>query len=155
MAPIVLVKKKDGTLRFCVNYRKLNSLSQSDAYPMPRIDQLIDRLGQAKYVTTLDLTRGYWQVSVAENARVKTAFVTPFGLYQFRVMPFGLQGAPATFQRMMDQLLRGLEEYEAAYLDNLVIYSDSLEDHMLHLAKVLIDSEEQDSLQNQGNSNLG
>ena len=155
MAPIVLVKKKDGTLRFCVNYRKLNSLSQSDAYPMPRIDQLIDRLGQAKYVTTLDLTRGYWQVSVAENARVKTAFVTPFGLYQFRVMPFGLQGTPATFQRMMDQLLRGLEEYEAAYLDNLVIYSDSLEDHMLHLAKVLIDSEEQDSLQNQGNSNLG
>ena len=150
-----MVKKKDGTLRFCVNYRKLNSLSQSDAYPMPRIDQLIDRLGQAKYVTTLDLTRGYWQVSVAENARVKTAFVTPFGLYQFRVMPFGLQGAPATFQRMMDQLLRGLEEYEAAYLDNLVIYSDSLEDHMLHLAKVLIDSEEQDSLQNQGNSNLG
>ena len=124
-APIVLVKKKDGTLRFCVDYRKLNSRSQSDAYPMPRIDELIDQLGQAKYVTTL-----------AENARVKTAFVTPFGLYQFRVMPFGLQGAPATFQRMMDQLLRGLEEYAAAYLDDLVIYSDSCEDHMLHLAKV-------------------
>ena len=121
---------------FCVDYRKLNSLSQSDAYPMPRIDELIDQLGQAKYVTTLDLTRGYWQVPMAENARVKTAFVTPFGLYQFCVMPFGLQGAPATFQRMMDQLLRGLEEYAAAYLDDLVIYSDSWEDHMLHLAKV-------------------
>ena len=103
---------------------------------MPRIDELIDQLGQAKFVTTLDLTRGYWQVPVAEKARVKTAFVTPFGLYQFRVMPFGLQGAPATFQRMMDQLLHGLEEYAAAYLDDLVIYSDSWEDHMLHLAKV-------------------
>lgn len=73
---------------------------------------------------------------MAENARVKTAFVTPFGLYQFRVMPFELQGAPATFQRMMDQLLRGPEEYTAAYLDDLVIYSDPWEDHMLHLAKL-------------------
>ena len=124
-APIVLVKKKDGTLRFCVDYRKLNSLSQADAYPMPRIDELIDQLGQAMYVTTLDLTQGYWQVPVAEKAREKTAFVAPFGLYQFRMMPFGLQGAPATFQRMMDQLLCGLEGYAAAYLDDLVIYSDS------------------------------
>ena len=74
-APIVLVKKKDGTLRFCVDYRKLNSLSQANAYPMPRIDELIDQLGQAKYVTTLDLTRGYWQVPVAEKAREKTAFI--------------------------------------------------------------------------------
>ena len=131
-APIVLVKKKDGTLRFCVDYRKLNSLSQADAYPMPRIDELIDQLGQAKYVTTLDLTRGYWQVPVAVKAREKTAFVTPFGLYQFRMMPFGLQGAPATFQRMMDQLLRGLEGYAAAYLD-LVIYSNSWEEHLVHL----------------------
>ena len=114
-APIVLVKKKDGTLRFCVDYRKLNSRSQADAYPMPRMDELIDQLGKAKYVTTLDLTRGYWQVPEAEKAREKTAFVTPSGLYQFRVMPFGLQGAPATFQRMMDQLLRGLNGYAAAY----------------------------------------
>ena len=135
-APIVLVKKKDGTLRFCVDYRKLNSLSQTDPYPMPRIDELIDRLGQAKYVTTLDLTHGYWQVPVAEKAREKTAFVTPFGLYQFRVMPFGLQGAPATFQRMMDRLLCGLEGCAAASLDNLVLYSGSWEEHLLHITKV-------------------
>ena len=84
----------------------------------------------------MDLIRGYWQVPVAEKAREKTAFVTPFGLYQFRMMPFGLQGAPATFQRMMDQLLRGLEGFAAAYLDDLVIYSDSWEEHLLHIKKV-------------------
>ena len=101
-APIVLVKKKDGTLRFCVDYRCLNKLSQGDAYPMPRIDELIDRLGKAKYISTLDLARGYWQVPMAEKDRHKTAFATPYGLYQFTVMLFRLQGAPATFQRIMD-----------------------------------------------------
>ena len=90
---------------------------------MPRIDDLIDKLGKAKYITTLDLTRGYWQVPVKPEARSKTAFVTPFGLYQFKVMPFGLSGAPATFQRMMDNLTRGLSESTCAYLDDLVIYS--------------------------------
>ena len=122
-APIVLVPKKDGTLRFCVDYRKLNSVSETDAYPMPRIDEMIDRLGKAKYITTLDLTRGYWQVPMCKADRPKTAFTTPFGLFQFCVMPFGLKGAPATFQRLMDKLLRGLESYAAAYLDDLIIYS--------------------------------
>ena len=97
--------EKDGTLRMCVDYQRLNSVSQADAYPMPRIDNLIDRLGKAKYITTIDLMRGYWQVPVAEASRSKTAFMTPLGLFQFRVMPFGLHGAPATFQRMMDRLM--------------------------------------------------
>ena len=97
-APIVLVKKKEGSLRLCVDYRQMNAVTQMDAYPMPRIDDLIDRLGRARYITTLDLTRGYWQVPVAEEDQHKTAFTTPFGLFQFRVMPFGLCGAPATFQ---------------------------------------------------------
>ena len=101
-SPIVLVKKKDGSLHLCVDYRRLNSVSQFDAYPMPRVDDLIDQIGQAKFISTLDLTRGYWQVPVAEEARHKTAFITPFGLFQFIVMPFGLSGAPATFQWMMD-----------------------------------------------------
>ena len=104
-APIVLVPKKDGSLRMCVDYRRLNSLSQADAYPMPQVDDLIDRLGDAKFITTLDLSRGYWQVPLSEEAKPKTAFTTLYGLFQFRVMPFGLQGAPATFQRMMDVIL--------------------------------------------------
>ena len=136
-APIVLVKKKDGTLRLCVDYCRLNSVSKSDAYPMPRIDDLIDQLGKARYLTTLDLTRGYWQVPVAADVRHKTAFVTPFGLYQFTVMPFGLQGAPATFQRLMDQVLRGVGDFAAAYLDDIVIFSETWEDHLTHVHSVL------------------
>ena len=92
---------------------------------MPRVDELIDRLGQAHFITTLDLSKGYWQVPVQENNKAKTAFSTPHGLYQFGVMPFGLQGAPGMFQRMMDSLLRGLESYTAAYLDEVIIYSHS------------------------------
>ncbi len=131
--PIVMVKKKDSGLRLCVDYRCLNSVTTVDAYSMPRIDDLIDRLGQAQYITTLDLSRGYWKVPVAEKDRPKTAFTTSMGLFQFRVMPFGLSGAPATFQRMMDTLLQGTESFAAAYLDNLVIYSSSWKEHCHHL----------------------
>ena len=136
-SPIMLVKKKDNSLRLCVDYRKLNGLTPMDAYPMPRIDDLIDKLGKAKYITTLDLTRGYWQVPLKPEARSKTAFVTPFGLYQFTVMPFGLSGAPATFQRMMDNLTRGLSESTGAYLDDLVIYSSTWKDHLRQVRAVL------------------
>ena len=136
-APIIPVKKKDGSMRLCVDYRRLNAVSQTDAYPMPRVGDLIDRLGGARYITTLDLSRGYWQVPVKEEDRHKTAFTTPHGLYQFRVMPFGLQGAPATFQRMMDSLLRGLETHTAAYLDDVVIYSRTWGEHLQHIQTVL------------------
>ena len=136
-APIVLVGKKDGSLRFCVDYRKLNDVSYADAYPMPRIDELIDRLGKSRYISTLDLTRGYWQVPVTEESRGKTAFATPYWLYQFRVMPFGLHGAPASFQRMMDRLLNGADSYAAAYLDDLVIYSETWGEHKRYLRDIL------------------
>ena len=131
-APMVLVKKKDGTLRVCIDYRRLNVVSRADAYPMPRVDDLVDQLGGAKYISTLDLTRGYWQVPVAQDAQHKTAFATPFGLYQFRRMPFGLQGAPATFQRMMDKLLDGWGHFANAYLDDLVVFSSPWPEHMQH-----------------------
>ena len=135
-SPIVLVRKKDGTLRLCVDYRKLNGVSQQDAYPMPRVDEIIDRIGKAKFITTIDLTRGYWQVPVAEGARAATAFTTLFGLFQFKVMPFGLQGAPATFQRLMDHLINGMDSFAAAYLDDIVIYSSTWEEHLAHIRAV-------------------
>ena len=134
-APIVPVRKKDGSLRLCIDYRRLNSISKADAYPMPRVDDLIDRLGKAKYISTLDLAKGYWQVPVAKESRPKTAFSTPFGLFQFNVMPFGLRGAPATFQRLMDQVVAGLDA-TSSYIDDLVIYSDSWEEHVEHLRQV-------------------
>ena len=100
---------------------------------MPRIDDLIDRLVKARYISTLDLTRGYWQVPMAKALRHLTAFTMPFGLIQFRVMPFGLQGAPATFQRLMDKVLHCLEDYAAAYIDDLVIHSTTCEEHLTQI----------------------
>lgn len=116
--------------------RRITPTERRDAYPMPRIDELIDWLG-GKFITTVDLSKGYWQVPLREEDRPKTAFTTQQGLFQFRVMPFGLQGAPATFQRMMDFLLRGLETYTAAYLDDVIIYSQTWEEHLQHLRAVL------------------
>ena len=136
-SPVVLVPKKDGGVRFCVDYRGLNQVADFDAYPMPRTDEILDRVGAAKFISTLDLSRGYWQIPLAQEAQPKTAFTTPFGLFEFLVMPFGLHGAPATFQRCMDAVLRGLS-FVAAYLDDVVIYSDSWSDHLQHLRSVLI-----------------
>ena len=96
-------------------------MGPSDAYPMPRIEELIDRLGGAQHLTTIDLARGYWKVPMADKAKELTAFGMPYGLFQFKVMPFGLNGAPATFQRLMDRVIQGMSEYTAAYLDDLVV----------------------------------
>lgn len=103
-SPMVIIRKKDDTIRLCVDYRRLNAVTQMDAYPMPRMEDILDQVGQAKYITTLDLAKGYWQVPVAKEDRHKTAFITPKGLYQFKMMPFGLCGAPATFQRWTKSL---------------------------------------------------
>lgn len=135
--PVVLVPKKDGTMRFCIDFRRVNAQSQFDAYPMPRLEDLIERLGKASFITTLDLCKGYWQVPLARTDRPYTAFRTPQGLFQFVVMPFGLQGAPATFQRLMDIVLAGTDSFAAAYLDDIVVYSATWGEHQRHLGEVL------------------
>ena len=136
-SPVVLVPKPDGSYRFCNDFRRLNEISAFDAYPMPRIDELIERLGPARFISTLDLTKGYWQVPLTQRAREKTAFATPDGLYQYTVLPFGVHGAPATFQRMMDRVLRAHRQYAAAYIDDIVIHSSTWALHLHHLRAVL------------------
>ena len=123
-SPVVVVKK-DNTIRLCVDYRRLNAVTRVDAYPMPRVDDILDQVGQARYISTLDLAKGYWQVPVAVEDRPKTAFIIPQGLYQFHMMPFGMCGAPATFQRMMDHVIRGMNKFASAYLDDLIVFSST------------------------------
>ncbi|MGH0149668.1 UNVERIFIED_CONTAM: hypothetical protein FKN15_015787 [Acipenser sinensis] len=136
-APIVLVRKKDGTLRFCVDYRKLNAVTHKDAYPLPRIEEALTTLSKAKYYSTLDLASGYWQVEVALQDREKTAFSTPVGLYEFERMPFGLCNAPATFQRLMQSCLgRLVSESLLVYLDDVIVFSADFETHLHDLEAV-------------------
>lgn len=138
-SPIVLVPKLDGKTRFCNDFRKVrpNEISKFDAYPMHRIDELIERLGTAHFISTLDLTKGYWQVPLALEAREKTAFATPDGLFHYKKLPFGLYGAPATFQRLMDQVLHPHQEYAAAYLDVIAIHGSDWEVHLHQVSSVL------------------
>ena len=99
--PVVVVPKPDGTIRFCVDYRKLNSITKMDAYPVPSTDRMIEKIALATYITTLDLTKGYWQIPLYKSTIEKSAFITTKGLYEFLVMPFRMKTAGATFQRMM------------------------------------------------------
>ncbi|GBM89899.1 Retrovirus-related Pol polyprotein from transposon 297 [Araneus ventricosus] len=137
-SPVVLVKKKNGEWRFCVNYRRLNKITKKDVYPLPRIDDALDCLAGAKIFSMMDLKSGYWQIEVDDKDREKTAFVTSDGLYEFKVMPFGLCNAPATFERMMDTVLRGLKwNICLCYLDDIIVYAPNFQEHKLCLRKVL------------------
>ena len=136
-APIVMVKKKDGSWRFCVDYRKLNSVTHKDAFPLPRIEETLTSMTRAEWFSTLDLASGYWQVEVEPRDREKTAFTTPLGLYEFQRMPFGLCNAPATFQRLMQQCLSGhITDSLLVYLDDIIVYSPDFATHLRHLEEV-------------------
>ncbi|KAL5497311.1 hypothetical protein EMCRGX_G013768 [Ephydatia muelleri] len=136
-SPVLMVKKKDGTWRFCVDYRKLNAITHKDAYPLPRIDETLESLSGSQFFTTLDLASGYWQVEVEEGDKEKTAFSTRDGHYEFNVMPFGLTNAPATFERLMECVLAGLTyEQCLVYLDDIVIFSMTFPQHLERLATV-------------------
>ena len=133
-SPIVLVKKKDGTMRFCVDYRKLNAVTARDVYPLPRIEELLNYLKGKKFFSLCDAIYGFWQVPIVEGDVAKTAFTSSEGLYEFVVMPFGLTNAPATFQRLMDEVLQGIRYVCVLdYIDDLLTYSNTWEDHLQHL----------------------
>ena len=137
-SPVTLVTKKDGSPRFCVDYRRLNSVTQKDSYPIPLIQDLFDQLGGSTIFTTLDLRSGYWQIPVAEEDIHKTAFICHAGLWEFTRMPFGLCNAPSEFQRVMNSVLGDLiGKCVLVYIDDIVIYSQSPEEHADHLKQVL------------------
>ena len=138
-SPIVLVAKKGGDLRFCVDFRELNEITKKDAYPLPRIEDNLDCLQGAHWYSTLDLLSGFWQVEVEEEDRDKTAFtVGGMGLFRFVTMPFGLCNAPATFQRLMEHVLSGLTwQVAVLYIDDIIVFSSTLEEHMERLGQVL------------------
>jgi len=137
MANIVLVRKKDGNLRYCVDYRGLNTVTQKRNYPLPRIDTCLESLGNNNLYSSLDMRSGYWQVPVREEDREKTCFVTRKGMFGFKVLPFGLCNAPSTFQRLVDMTLAGLTwEICLCYLDDLIIFSKTFEDYIKRLQAV-------------------
>ncbi|CAM5091326.1 unnamed protein product [Eretmochelys imbricata] len=129
-SPVVLVPKPDGEIHFCMDYHKLNAVTYPENYPMPCTDELLEKLGCAQFISTLDLTKRYWQVPLDDPAKERSAFISHVGLYEFNVLPFELRNVPATFQRLVDNLLAGFGEFAVAYLDNIVMVSDSWVEHL-------------------------
>ncbi|CAF2097926.1 unnamed protein product, partial [Rotaria magnacalcarata] len=130
-SPVVLAPKKDESLRFCIDYRKLNAVTIRDAYPIPRIDDTLDALEEAKFISTIDLRSGYWQVQMGPKSQALTAFISHKGLYEFKIMPYGLMNAPVTFQRLMDIVVAGLKwQCYLVYIDDEIIYSRTFDRHL-------------------------
>lgn len=138
-SPVVMVKKKNGQLRFAVDYRKLNTITKQHTFPLPRLEDVFDTIGvsKASIFSTLDLASGFWQIPMDPETSHKSAFVTPSGVYQWKRMPFGLVNAPASFQALMTQVLRGLNwKFCLVYVDDILVFSNSFEQHMHHLHQI-------------------
>ena len=118
----ILVPKPDGTFRICTDYGKVNSVTKTDSFQVPRMDDCIDNIGQAKYVIKFDLLKRFWQIPLADRAKEISAFVTPDALYQYKVMPFGMKNSPATFKRLINMIITRLDNCKA-YIDDAIIYS--------------------------------
>jgi hypothetical protein len=134
---IVLIRKRDQSLRFCLDYRQLNGLTRKDAYPLPRTEDCLRSLGNAKFLSTLDLRSGYWQAEILPEDRDKTSFITRKGQWRFKVLSFGLANAPGLFQRLMDRVLAGLTwDTCLVFLDDIIVYSSTFEEHAQRLDAV-------------------
>ena len=136
-SPIVPVPKPDGSIRLCIDYRRLNSITRPDPYYMITLDEILERVGSSGCLSKLDLSKGYYQIGIVEEDQEKTAFVTQFGKYSFSRMPFGLRNAPAIFQRLMEEVLRGCYQWAAPYIDDILVYSQEGCEHIEHLRMVL------------------
>src|SRR5467141_1384600 len=137
-APVLFAKKKDGTLRLCVDFRNLNKLTRKDQYLIPLVTNLLDQLGSAKVYTKLDLRAGYYNICVATGHEWKTAFRTGYGSFKCLVMPMGLTNAPTMFQAFMNHIFQHMTDiFIVIYLDNILIFSNSLEDHQVHVQCIL------------------
>ena len=137
-SPVVLAPKADGSLRFCIDYRRVNAVVTKDVYPLPVMDDILTYLSGARFFSSMDLEWGFWQIPVAEEHRHKTAFVTTDGLFQFKRLPFGLHTSPPNFQRLMDRVLTGLKwEQCLCYLDDILVFAYTLEEHNQRLGRVL------------------
>ena len=136
-SPIVPVPKDDGTVRVCVDFRRLNELTEGDPYYMVTLEEILERVGGSKVMSKLDLAKGFYQVEVDAQSREKTAFICPFGKYEFTRMPFGLKNAPALFQRCMEVVLHECYSFSAPYIDDVIAFSENAEEHVEHLRLVM------------------
>jgi len=133
-APVLFAKKKDGTLRLCVDFRKLNRITRRDRYPIPLVTNLIDQLSSAQIYTKFDLRAGYYNVRIAAGHEWKTTFRTRYGSFEFLVMPMGLTNAPATFQHFMNNIFQDMSDlFIVVYLDDILVFSNSVEEHRDHV----------------------
>ncbi len=136
-SPPIPIKKKDGGIRIVCDFRRLNTVTIPEPFLMPTIESIIAKLGSSTILSKLDLLKGFYQVPMEQESKQYTAFCCAHGKFQFRVMPFGLWNAPATFQLLMQRVLAGCEQYALPYIDNVIIYSTSFEDHLIHVANTL------------------
>lgn len=136
-SPLVPVRKPDGGIRLCVDFRKLNEVTKKEPYYIPGFDEMVELVGDGTVLSKVDLSKGFYQVEVDEEDRDKTCFICPFGKFRFRRMPFGLTNAPAVFQRLMDEVLVDCVEFSKVYIDDILVVSKDWNEHLCHLRKLL------------------